>query len=245
MQELLDAALVTEPEIITIPAEKKAPITGVPATGKRFSSITHLHLFAVINTIIYHRFTISRKTTLRILDVGCGNGIMLSTLVKELPLKHPNINFEFYGIDVYDSQVQPRGYFKKTITLLEGTDPGTQWNERLRLLKSTQQWPFPKDFFDLIVSNQVMEHVFNQPFFLSEIKRTMKISGTRSIYTPCSTTFTKATSLFPSYISSHHGRDPTTGSGGPVIWESAPTASTSGKALSIPYTSMPACMPTI
>lgn len=177
MQEFLDPTLDNDPDILTAPAEKLAPTTWQPASGKRFSSITHLHLFAVINTIIFNRFTISRKTTLRILDVGCGNGIMLSTLVKELPLKHPNIHFEFYGIDVYDSQVQPRGYFQKTITLLEATDPNIQWNERLRLLKSTQQWPFPKDFFDLIVSNQVMEHVFNQPFFLSEIKRTMKLSG--------------------------------------------------------------------
>lgn len=177
MQELFNANEVIETEINTTPAEKRETPAALPDSAKRFSSITHLHLYAVINTIIQHRFTITRKSTLRILDVGCGNGIMLSTLVKELPIRHPHINFEFFGIDVYDSQIQPRGYFRKTITLLEGTDPETRWSERLRLLKSTQQWPFPKDFFDLIVSNQVMEHVFNQPFFLSEIKRTMKISG--------------------------------------------------------------------
>jgi len=145
--------------------------------AKRFSSITHLHIYAIINTIITYEFNQSEKKTLRLLDVGCGNGIMLSTLIKELPLKHPGMDFEFFGLDVDDSNVQEKGFFDKTISLLTSAAPSTQWHDKVKLIRSNESWPFPDNYFDLIFSNQVMEHVFNQAFTLSEIERTMQHDG--------------------------------------------------------------------
>ncbi len=144
---------------------------------KRFLSITHLHLYAIINTIIKHHFTPQNINKIRILDVGCGNGILLSTLVKELPLKNPSISFEFYGLDVNDSHIQERGYFTKTIYLLQSVDSHVEWQNNLKLISSNEPWPFENDFFDIIFSNQVMEHVFNQELVLKEIRRTMKDNG--------------------------------------------------------------------
>lgn len=145
--------------------------------SNRFSSITHLHIYAIINTIIQYKIRPAKKTAIRLLDVGCGNGVMLCTLIKELSLKHPELNFEFYGLDVDDSNVQAKGYFSKTISLLESAAPQIKWMDQLKLINSKEQWPFPDDFFDLIFSNQVMEHVFDQSLLLSEIHRTMVESG--------------------------------------------------------------------
>lgn len=144
---------------------------------QRFLSITHLHIYAVINTIIKYPLGSSGKKTVRLLDVGCGNGVMLSTLTRELPSMHPGIAFEFYGLDVDDSNVQEKGFFDKTISLLTQNAPATPWQQHLKLIKSEETWPFPNDFFDIVYSNQVMEHVFNQAFTLAEIRRTMTPEG--------------------------------------------------------------------
>lgn len=143
----------------------------------RFSSITHLHIYAIINTIIRFKLVPAEKKIIRLLDVGCGNGVMLSSLVKELPLKHKDVIFEFFGLDVDDSNVQLKGYFDKTIALLNTTDPGKNWQNHLSLIKSDEAWPFPADYFDLVISNQVLEHVFNQDFLFGEVRRTMKMEG--------------------------------------------------------------------
>ncbi len=145
--------------------------------NKRFSSTTHLHIYAIINTIIKYKFLPLKKITVRLLDVGCGDGVLLSCLAHELPKKNPGISFEFFGLDVIDSQVQKEGYFDKTIYRLQTKSPDINWKNQLTLISSKDKWPFPDDFFDLIFSNQVMEHVFDQTLLLNEIKRTMQYKG--------------------------------------------------------------------
>ncbi len=144
---------------------------------KRFLSVTHLHIYAIINTIIKYKYNPQNISVVKILDVGCGNGILLSTLVKELPLKNPGVKFEFYGLDVTDSQIQKKGYFDETISLLQSAAPQISWHNNLKLIQSSEQWPFENNFFDLVFSNQVMEHVFKQKLFLNEVRRTMKEDG--------------------------------------------------------------------
>ena len=145
--------------------------------SRRFRSITHLHLYAIINTIVKHKYTQQGIKVIRILDVGCGTGVLLSTLIKELPLKNPEISFEFYGLDVNDSHIQESGYFEKMILLLQSVDTKVAWQNNLKLISSHDHWPFEDDFFDIIFSNQVLEHVFDQELFLKEIHRTMKNHG--------------------------------------------------------------------
>lgn len=138
----------------------------------RFSSITHLHIFAVINTLVTYRFNPDKKV-FRILDIGCGDGKLIQMLIKELKSAHPSLTFEIFGLDVNDSHVQQNGFFENTINDLRNQFPHEPWNERLKLIHSNQVWPFENNYFEFIYSNQVMEHVFNQSFFLKEIMRTM------------------------------------------------------------------------
>lgn len=145
--------------------------------SKRFSSTTHLHIYAIINTIVTYKLKANGNPNIRILDVGCGNGLLLSTLVRELPKRYPELKFHFYGLDVDDSSVQERDFFNKTLSLLSLTDPSVEWEKNLKLIQSDMHWPFEDDFFDIIFSNQVMEHVFQQAFLLNEIKRTMQEDG--------------------------------------------------------------------
>ncbi len=145
--------------------------------SKRFSSITHLHIYAIINTIITYQLKINGSKTIRILDVGCGNGLLLSTLLIELPKRYPELKIEFYGLDVDDSSVQEKDYFKKTLLLLYQKDSSVEWQKNLKLIQSESLWPFDDNFFDIIYSNQVLEHVFNQALFFKEINRTMQKDG--------------------------------------------------------------------
>ena len=144
---------------------------------RRFVSITHLHIYAIINTTITYKLRFNKSNTIRILDIGCGKGILLSTLLKELPPKHPDLKIEFYGLDVDDSRIQEKDYFKKTIDLLNQTAISFEWNNNLKLIHSEDHWPFEDNFFDIIFSNQVLEHVFNQRLFFDEIRRTIQEEG--------------------------------------------------------------------
>lgn len=146
-------------------------------SSSRFPSITHLHIFAIINTIISYGLENNENKIVRILDVGCGNGLLLSILLKELPKRYPDLKIEFFGLDVDDSSVQEKNYFDKTLSLLNQTDPAIKWDEKLKLVQSESPWPFEDNFFDIIYSNQVLEHVFNQTHFFLQIKRTMKENG--------------------------------------------------------------------
>jgi len=45
------------------------------------------------------------------------------------------------------------------------------------MITTQQKWPHPSEYFDFIVSNQVMEHVMDHDFVLSEIARCLKPGG--------------------------------------------------------------------
>lgn len=146
-------------------------------SSERFRSITHVHIYAIINTLIKYQYDTSAKRNFRLLDVGCGNGVLLGTLVKELSQRHTDITFEYFGLDVEDSHVQKSGYFEKTIEYLQSVAPEIFWGKNLELITSKDPWPFKEDNFDIIFSNQVLEHVFDQELFLNEVRRTMKPKG--------------------------------------------------------------------
>lgn len=86
----------------------------------------------------------------RILEIGCGSGVIISRLAELAPAA------EAHGVDVHDNRIEQAGY---QFTRVQGT-----------------QLPFPDGYFDLVVSNHVIEHVGDsdaQGEHLREIARVM------------------------------------------------------------------------
>lgn len=142
----------------------------------RASSITHEHILAVILTELAARGT--QEGALRILDAGCGNGRLLEYLATNLALVHPELSVELHGYDVGDHGVQTAvTYFGDTVQRLTGQIPGTPWADRLHLISQDDRWPFPDGYFDVVVSNQVLEHVHDHDAFLGQLVRVLKTGG--------------------------------------------------------------------
>lgn len=137
-------------------------------------SVTHQHLLSVVAT----EFVVpAAGRSVRILDAGCGDGLLLDYLARNLGEIYPGVTIEFYGFDVSDHGVQAPGYFQDTVAMLSRNHPHTPWSGRLALISESDAWPWPPGQFDLIISNQVMEHVRNHRVFFSEIFRTLRPDG--------------------------------------------------------------------
>ncbi|HOJ18437.1 MAG: class I SAM-dependent methyltransferase [Ignavibacteriales bacterium] len=112
-----------------------------------------------ISGILVNPFYISRKNlftaiksfgkaiTGKTLDVGCGTK----------PYEHLFSSSEYVGLEI---ETTINREMKKADVFYDGTT-----------------FPFPDGEFDSVVTNQVLEHVFNPEFFMSEINRVMKKDG--------------------------------------------------------------------
>lgn len=138
------------------------------------TSITHRHLLSVVNSLILTKF---KKDNIRILDAGCGQARLLKYLHEYLPQFNPHTTFEIFGYDISDHGVQEGSFFGEAITLLEKDFPNVNWQDRLKLIVSDDNWPFDNNFFDIVISNQVLEHVWNHNFFFNENNRVLCEEG--------------------------------------------------------------------
>lgn len=143
-----------------------------PALPKSIS-VTHTHLLACINTKIAD----DGIKKVAILDAGCGNGKLIVYLLKCLIELHPNIKFDFFGYDVLDHGVQNNSFTATTMTYLEAEIPGVDWNQHIKFISASDNWPFSNDMFDFVISNQVLEHVHDMAHFFKEHARVLNIGG--------------------------------------------------------------------
>ncbi|MFX0135401.1 MAG: class I SAM-dependent methyltransferase [Candidatus Hodarchaeota archaeon] len=97
----------------------------------------------------------------RILDIGCGNGILL-TLVKS---KYR----ELYGIDISN--------YALSIAKKHGV-------KTFKIDLNKEKLPFKDNFFDMVVCLDVIEHIFDPYYLLAEIHRVLKLKGELIISTP-------------------------------------------------------------
>lgn len=141
---------------------------------KDAKSITHKHILSIINTRLS---ALPTDMPIRILDAGCGNCELLSYLETYVPIFNKDLDIEIYGFDVTDSKVQFNDYFEKAVQMLSNRHKYINWKTRLRSIKSTEIWPFDDEFFNIVVSNQVVEHVHDHDFFFSQNWRVLKENG--------------------------------------------------------------------
>jgi 2-polyprenyl-3-methyl-5-hydroxy-6-metoxy-1,4-benzoquinol methylase len=92
----------------------------------------------------------------RILDIGCGNGDISTYFAS---------HNDQYGVDVKDQR--------------RDENHGFQFSRVV-----SEQLPYEDDFFDIVISHHVIEHVEDQELHLSEIRRCLKKNGNAYLATP-------------------------------------------------------------
>ena len=112
---------------------------------------------------VIHRYILDKCQSLmpmsgnKILDHGCGNGEMVEAGL--------NAGLSMYGVDLFDTSNSRQVVIEKGL-----------YGDVVRRIKDNRI-PFPDDYFDLVVSNQVFEYVFDLQEVLEEIKRVLKPDG--------------------------------------------------------------------
>ncbi len=104
----------------------------------------------------------------RVLDLGCGSGRHTVLLAK--------LGFDVYGMDISKSGLrQTRSWLKES-----------RLKARLKEASCYKRFPFKDDFFDAIISVQVIQHgrIKDVRFCISEIERVLKPGGLVFITVP-------------------------------------------------------------
>ncbi len=140
----------------------------------RHRSIAHLHIFAVVSTLLSKRSWVPRNDPIRILDIGCGDGWLMRYLVEMFAFAHPGQSVEVHGFDVREHGYGVDEEFERAVRNLATGQPDIDWGHRVKIVSVTDAWPYPEEFFDIAISNQVLEHVADVQHFFSQLRRVLK-----------------------------------------------------------------------
>lgn len=105
--------------------------------------------------------TLKKEKVNKVLDLGCGSGRHVVMLAKS--------GFDVYGMDLS----------KEGLKLTRKAIRALNLKAKLKQASCYKKFPFKNDFFDAIISTQVIHHNF-QPkvrFCISEIERVLKPQG--------------------------------------------------------------------
>ncbi|SOC11299.1 methyltransferase family protein [Ureibacillus xyleni] len=101
-----------------------------------------------------------------ILDLGCGEGLVLSYLSNQ----YNHNSLRLHGLDYSEHQLE---FARKRV-------PNVTFNQA----DFSKGIPYENDSFDLIYSGEVIEHLYDPDFFVQEIYRVLKRGGVLVITTP-------------------------------------------------------------
>ena len=110
-----------------------------------------------------------KSVSTRVLEAGIGKGELLRYLsahAADSPTDHDR--FRLHGFDIKD--VAP------AVARLKTEFPETSWDDVVRH-SPDGTWPFSNSSFDIVVSNQVLEHVEDLDGFFSECFRILRPGG--------------------------------------------------------------------
>ena len=140
-------------------------------------SINHLHILAILHSELRRQGFLGRGP-IRILDAGCGNGEVIAFLMEGLAALVPGMVVELFGYDVNDYGVQlDNTFLDKTVSRLSTQFPDQPWSQRIHSIGQRQDWPFPNDYFNVVLSNQVVEHVRDLNFFFRQLQQVLIPGG--------------------------------------------------------------------
>jgi len=101
------------------------------------------------------------KSLIRILDLGCGRGATVFNLRQS--------GFCAFGLEVDSSVVS------QSVQLF--SEYGFDHSRLLRVATPGERWPFEDSFFDVVISDQVFEHVGPLDEVLKELTRVTRLGG--------------------------------------------------------------------
>lgn len=138
------------------------------------TSLTHQHLAVALASECRSR---PSGSTVRVLDAGCGDGRLLAVLHTALPELAGHLNWDLFGFDVVDSTSNRGSFPVSTIERLSGGFQDSEWDDRICACSIHDPWPFADEYFDVVVSNQVLEHVQMLGPFLGQLRRVLAPGG--------------------------------------------------------------------
>lgn len=106
---------------------------------------------------------LSAKKKLKVLDIGSGDGAFISFLQSQFP-RH-----SYYACDISPEVIKNRK-----------DKPAIKWEK----VDFNRPVPYPKDFFDVIIAGEVVEHLFNTDNFFKEVFSILKRDGVFLLTTP-------------------------------------------------------------
>lgn len=97
--------------------------------------------------------------SLKILDFGCGNGTVVNLLRQE--------NIDCYGADIFYEGASYENVYKSKLFK----------DKIIRLIPENGELPFENNFFDIIISNSVFEHIKNKDLVFTNLLLLLNTSG--------------------------------------------------------------------
>lgn len=122
----------------------------------------YIHMSNLRNRLIAIQKLLGRLKCERILDIGCGTGIIGASLLK-------NYGCEVYGLDKDEKALRSaakRGLIVKMLDI------------------EKENFPYSSEFFDAVIFSEVIEHIIEYHHVLDEIYRVLEKNGVLILSTP-------------------------------------------------------------